>query len=553
VNLAGKAGDTVVLTIYYHGKMTAESESNTFGGVSSSDGCLFSVGVGFHNNYVSATQHWLPCYDHPSDKATFRFRFAVKPGMFVASNGIGPDISSNQENNIYEWYSNLPTATYMYTFAVDSLKAVDFSLKNHPIVVYTRENDVKATEFSFSLLPKMVSVLEELFGNYPFEKVGYVNTPLTTGAMEHQTMVTFPVDVAKAYYANKDSNNTMAVHELAHQWFGDAVSVTDFRDAWMSEGFATFTEALWEEKYKNYEKYLENIYTDIYFYINQTSANEGVFPLYDFPRENPSSNYPRTIYNKGAAVIALLRFELGDRFFPIIQSYIKDYKYSNITTKEFQQYLESKYGKKLDWFFNQWIYGKGLPKINVSVNGFKDKKNNRNSASITIEQVQQKEYGTYTNLPIPIRFYTYSGQEEYFIVKMTGQKETFTFDSLKYPVEMVDINCRNKLKDFVTLMEVASLTVDVNENGLKSEDEVDLTITPNPAEENINIKIIGNIGMTTLRIFNLTGDTIINTELNPVEENQDFSINSSTLSHGLYFVELRSGTNRTVMKSFIIK
>jgi aminopeptidase N len=146
---AARQGDTATVTVYYHGTMTDELGDAAWGGVSSTGGTLFAMGVGFLNNYVSATEHWLPCYDHPSDKATFEGTFHVKSGMTVASNGTMQVTNAADGSLIYYWHTDIPTATYLLTFAVDNYVPLDFPGQTPPMVIYSRPADSAATRVTF--------------------------------------------------------------------------------------------------------------------------------------------------------------------------------------------------------------------------------------------------------------------------------------------------------------------------------------------------------------------------------------------------------------------
>ncbi|MBI5324499.1 MAG: hypothetical protein HZB41_04385, partial [Ignavibacteriae bacterium] len=181
--------DTVKITIYYSGTMTSEPGSQSWGGAFSLNNILFAMGVGFYNNYVSATQHWMPCYDHPSDKATFHGKFIVPAGKTVASIGTLIRHYTGSTVDEFEWEHNFPCSTYLFTFAVADYVPVNISDDIPPVVVYSRPVDTVKAKFVFRLLPRTIKTFENRFGNFPFEKAGYVITPF--GSMEHETMVSY--------------------------------------------------------------------------------------------------------------------------------------------------------------------------------------------------------------------------------------------------------------------------------------------------------------------------------------------------------------------------
>src|SRR5512137_2076538 len=134
--------------------MQEEPIQTPWGGVLSQNGILFAMGVGFFNNYVSATQHWMPCYDHPSDKATFHAIFKVTKGKTVPSIGILKSHNIDSTTEEYEWEHNFPCSTYLYTFAVADYVPVNISENIPTVVVYSRPADTAKVKFVFRLLPR---------------------------------------------------------------------------------------------------------------------------------------------------------------------------------------------------------------------------------------------------------------------------------------------------------------------------------------------------------------------------------------------------------------
>ncbi|MCC7438839.1 MAG: hypothetical protein IT211_10140 [Armatimonadetes bacterium] len=424
-----QTGDTGIITIKYHGQMGDEYGPGTWGGVSSGKAAagekiLYAMGVGFKNNYVSATQHWLPCYDHPADKATFTGRFRVNNGMTVAGNGLLTTYPEGDSVTVFRWHQQSPASTYLLTFAVAPFHPLNFGTDTLPMVVYSLAGDTAATRVSFSGLAGMVSSLGSRFGHYPFEKVGYVNTP--QGSMEHQTMISIAEQISRS----RDTVNHTAYHELAHQWFGGLVTPTDFRHAWLNESFATFCEGLRSEDiggYSGYLNYLNGLWNS---YTRSVAPREGVLPLYDFPRVAPSSNYPTTIYYKGALVVALLRYQMGDeKFYQAMRDYLQTYRFGNAGTDSLRAILEKHHGASLQPFFDQWVIGKGWPVIDVSTSQ-EAQSPTLSRVTVALTQVQKPEYGVFTNLPVELGFRGVDGNFSYRIVTMNSRSETFTIDSV---------------------------------------------------------------------------------------------------------------------------
>lgn len=520
--------DTADIIVFYSGTMTSEMNNGQkgWGGVHSSGGILYSMGVGFKNNYISTTRHWLPCYDHPSDKAVFTGRFRVRKGMVCASVGLPQGVKSiNDTVAEYEWKQTYPCATYLYTFAVAKYSLIQYDAEGVPYYLYTLAKDSVNTAYNFKLLPLMVKAFEKRFGKYPFEKVGYANTP--TGSMEHQTLISYDVSLVYA----KDTVNIIAAHELAHQWFGDHVSCYDYRDTWLSEGFATFCEAIWAEELLNYRKYLDVLTDKIDRYTINYSQYEGVFSLYDYPRTGFSSNYPITIYYKGGAVLGMLRYKLGDeKFFAGIKSYINKYGYGNTTTELLKSELEKVSGTELDTFFNQWIYGKGWPLLKISLNKYL-KSNDIADVKIDIEQEQIKEYGIFTGLPVEFGFRMENGEYYYHTLILDDSVQSFLIKDIPNTTNEITINRGPSVR---SLMQVTKLSI-LNTGIGESDNMADCQIYPNPAESILNIQSGDIKGVINFRITDVFGNSLYSGILEQGITSLDICAGSLNLAAGIYF------------------
>lgn len=414
------AGDSAAFTIYYHGTMTYELGPIAAGGVSSDNNVLYAMGLGFVANYISTTQHWMPCYDHPSDKATYSGTFRIPGEMLVASNGLISEVVEEDDGSrSWTWNHIYPVGTHLLTFAVSDYTTIDLGTSELPMVVYTKRVDSAATHATFRRLPEMVAWYSEHFGAYPFEKVGYVNIPFPYGALEHQTMVSFPSLVSR----RGESINRLGAHELAHHWFGDLVSPLDFRHTWLNESFANFSEPLWLEKDGGFAAYLSGINTELNTYLGSDVIREGVLPLYDYSRALPSTNFPATIYSKGAVVVGMLRYELGEtKFFEAMRSYLERFAYSTATTADMQTVCEEVSGKDLEFFFDQWVRRPGWPIYEVR----REDGPSSDQIRLHFTQVQQPEYGTYSGVSVDIGFVTPNGLV-YRTVRIDSLEQEFTF------------------------------------------------------------------------------------------------------------------------------
>ena len=455
------------IRVFYHGMMTNEGGTSPWGGVHFQDQVLYALGVGFANNYVSTTQHWLACYDHPSDKARFTGRFRVPTGGWVVAS-VGPEMPPRSIDTLveYTWTERNPIATYLITFAVGKYtfhRQQDLTAKGTPHIFYYLPRDQAKSIQSYSLVPQMTEHLSSWFGDYPFSKVGYCNT--YKGAMEHQSMISMPV----ATIQRGDTMCITAAHELAHQWFGDYVTPIDFRYAWLTESFATFSEALWIEKKRGWDAYLRELEVKTRSAIN-AAKQEGVFALEDFPRKAPSSNYPQTIYQKGAVVVGMMRAIAGDdKFRQGLQYYLNnsEQKYGNAQTEQFVDRMRASMGKITYDFFTEWVQSKGWAKLRV------EQRKGASATQVTIQQVQKQEFPDwpiFTSLPLNVTFVNLSGNAE-DVIMYPDERGVIEFECL----ELTGVNTGKKSR---CMCEVQTISSVEDANGNES-----VTLAPIPASD----------------------------------------------------------------------
>lgn len=543
-NLIGSVGDTHSITVYYSGMVTTEPGDRPFGGVFLMDSILFSIGVGFHNDYVSTTQHWLACYDHPSDKATFRIRFFVPDGFVVATNGITKYIGQTDDGKvILETSSTFPIATYLLTFAMGKFIKLspgkEYLPFNLDYSIYCLPKDSIAVEWAFRNFFHSFFALQNRWGRYPFEKIGFVVVPFSGGAMEHQTMITFSRSVINNLYVKSDTLNIMACHEFAHQWFGNSVSPLDYRNVWFNESFATFSESIFLEQLLGKEAYFRKLLADKDLYIKQIISYEGALPLYNYSRKPPSSNYPATIYFKGSVVLGMLRYHLGDDlFFDIIRQYLDLNAYSSKSTADFIDFCEHYTGTNLQWFFNQWIYNKGYPNFEIRV-----RKTVISDSFVKVNfhfrQIQPKSYGSYLNVPVEVNFLLPNNSQFDTVVIVPGIDSQIELDSMPNFLS-IGFNGGRKV---VGLYSFATYLA-TEEEKQKNDVHVDWS------NLNCEMKISGlQNGECRITIFDLIGNVYQIDKFN-VSGGENVIINLAQMPKGVYFVEIANQEKYVIKKVF---
>jgi aminopeptidase N len=245
--------------------------------------------------------------------------------------------------------------------------------------------------------------------------------------MEHQTVTS----MSYLLVTGDRKFDNVVVHELAHQWFGDAVTLKDWKNIWLNEGFASYCEALWEEHQNGRKAYFDYMKKFDYGYFSGT-----VYAPADF-----IDNYAvyTTIYNKGAWVLHMLRGIMGDSaFFAAAKEYYSRFKYGNAETSQLVEIMEQYYGQKLDWFFDEWVYkGTGRPKYEYSWK-FEDFQGQKGSGNYTVnlqlKQVQKDDLDVY-KMPLKITISSSNGEKE-FTVFNDAKEQAFQFVTDSEPKEV---------------------------------------------------------------------------------------------------------------------
>ena len=300
--------------------------------------------------------NFYPVNDHPLDKALYTIIVTVPKPYEVAANGILETATDNGDSTTYLFKVRDPMASYLTTININ-----DFDIETMesdggvPIRNYfpaDLPNDIRKP---FARQGEMIDYYSQIFGPYPFEVYGSLVFDLNLGvALENQTMSIYSIDMVSGH--DLAYSESVVAHELTHQWFGDSVSVADWGDIWLNEGFATYGEALWEEHLYGSEG-LDDWVNSTY---NEVKSSPNFYP----PPGSPAANnlFNGGVYLRGGLTLHALRLEVGDdAFFTILRTYYDRYKFGNATTEDFIQVAEEVSGKDLGDFFNAWLYETELP------------------------------------------------------------------------------------------------------------------------------------------------------------------------------------------------
>lgn len=403
--------DTFTISVEYEGKPEREGlGSFTFGKKYGHD-VIYNLS---EPNYAST---WFPCNDLPSDKAYLDIYLTNDTSMVSASNGILVDKTTDGSRRTYHWKTLYPISTYLvclyssvYTNFSGSYVSQD-KKDTMPIEYFAFPEDEENAKIDFGGHPGMIDFFSKTFGEYPFikEKYGVAEFLWQMGAMEHQTLT----GIGSNFVNGRRYFTDVYVHELSHQWFGDAVGPATWKDIWLNEGFATYCEALYSEHLEGEEALRSAMMSKFDENFSGTVYDPG------------NDLFSSVVYDKGGWVLHMLRWEIGDKaFFNILRNYFEKYKYKTASTDDFIKVCEETSGKNLSQFFKQWVYeGNNVPKISYSmkVNTGTD------SCNVTLKLWQiQDGYSDY-DIPIQILLKSESGKSQLELVRLNSKQQEFKF------------------------------------------------------------------------------------------------------------------------------
>jgi aminopeptidase N len=304
---------------------------------------------------------YFPVNDHPLDKASYTFRVTVPTPYQAVANGFLTDTIEQGNMTTYVYEGAGPMASYLTTVVVGEFEKETGEAPNGvPIRDYYAVGLDETVRQPFAREGEMVALFSDLFGPYPFDVYGSIVVDGSTGsALETQTLSIFGTDSLDL--TNMTYSETIVAHELAHQWYGNSISVADWRDIWLNEGFATYAEGLWTEHLQGRDA-LDYWVNRLYAWV-EDSGSEMVPP----GKPAPDDLFNGGVYFRGALTLHALRLTVGDAaFFDILRTYSERYKYGNARTSDFIALAEEVSGQELDALFDAWLYAETLPLLPTS-------------------------------------------------------------------------------------------------------------------------------------------------------------------------------------------
>jgi aminopeptidase N len=338
----------------------------------------------------SDARSWFPCFDHPAEKQTTSATVRVPRGIFALANGELVERVERDGETVFRYEQRVAHATYLVTMVAGPFSEIVQPHDGVPMFYYTLPGREADGERAFGETPAMLDLFNGVIG-VPYAYARYSQIAVadfTFGGMENTSATTQTDRVLPDERAFLDySADFLASHELAHQWFGDLVTCRDWSHAWLNEGFATYFEAVWLEARRGWDEYLYDVYGTVQRYLEE-DAERYRRPIVCNRYRDPIELFDRHLYEKGGAVLHMLRGELGwERMRRSLKRYVGDNAGENVETIDLVRAIERETGRNLRGFFAQWVERGGHPEIETSYRWDGERK----TALITIAQKQKTD------------------------------------------------------------------------------------------------------------------------------------------------------------------
>lgn len=470
---------------------------------------------------------WWPCKQDLNDKVDSIDVYITAPSQYISvSNGVEtttPVITG--ANKTTHFHHGYPIPAYLICMAVSNYSVYNqvggTAPNEYPIINYIYPENLATVQPQLQETPPILALYENLFEVYPFHNEKYGHAQFGWGGGMEHTTVSFMVNFGRQLIA----------HEMAHQWFGDKVTCGSWKDIWLNEGFATYLATLVIENFDGIDAFVTEKQSMI-DYI--TSSPTGNVYLTDAQAASVNRIFSsRLSYDKGAMVLEMLRFKLGDAlFFQGLKNYLADpnlaYKYA--VTTDLKSHLEAVYGQDLTDFFNDWIYNQGYPTYTITAQNW-----GSGQAKFVISQTQSDPSVSYFELPVPVRVYGSGGQEADIVLNNTFDGEEI-ITNVPFPITNVVFDPQRHL------IAAAASTVTLGNQTFDLDRAV--SIYPNPVSDLVHIQMPATSTLEKVTVYNNLGQKVM--------ENATLDFSVSNLPTGVHYVDIQT-TEGTYHKKLIKK
>jgi len=363
------------------------------------------------DSFPNNARRWIPCYDYPHDKVTQELIVTAPLGNKVLSNGRLVSSSENPDagTTTWHWRQDQPHATYLFMLAIGPYTVIEDAYGEIPVNYWVYPQDEKNARWVFAKTPHMLDFYSQLFRYpYPWAKYDQVTTPHVGGGAEATSATVLGQQVIHDLRAEQDfSWEWILAHEIAHHWWGDLITVREWSHTWLHESFATYSDYLYTEQERGPDEGAWDLKEKQERYL-QEAHNRYLRPIVFERYAHPNDNFDSHTYPKGAAVLHMLRFVLGDEpFFAALSQFLHAHAFQPVDTHDFMNTVKDATGQNLDWFFEQFLYQPGHPVFEIATTWEEAK----NTLHLQIDQVQDTANGVpIYRIPVDVAFVTQEGK-----------------------------------------------------------------------------------------------------------------------------------------------
>ena len=483
----------------------------------------------YTDSQTFGSRDWWPCKQDLNDKINSIDVYITAPSQYIAvSNGKEPEAPIiDGATKTTHFHHGYPIPAYLICMAVTNYNVINQTAgeapNQYPIINYIYPESVTSgLQDELAQTPLILNLFSDTFGIYPFhnEKYGHASWG-AEGGMEHTTV---------SFMSMSLFDRALIAHECAHQWFGDKITCGTWKDIWLNEGFATYFAGFVVEQFDGNEEFVL-LKSNWLEYI--TSEPDGAVYLTD----TEATIYSRILdgrltYRKGAMVLEMLRFKMGDvAFFQALRNYLADSSlaYGYAVTTNLKSHLEAVYGSSLTEFFNDWIYNQGYPVYTITAQNW-----GAGQAKIIVNQTQSHSSVSFFEMPLEIRLSGSGSEVLDVIVNNTSNAQEFIV-SVPFVVTGVafDPNMHIISKDNTATL--ANENFDINKA---------ISFYPVPSENELTIQLPNNVILFKVEIYNNLGQ-LLATDFKNV-------LDISRLSSGAHFLKIETSEG-VFHKNFIKK
>jgi aminopeptidase N len=376
----------------------------------------------FSESWPDRGRQWLPMIDHPYDKATGEFIITAPAHYQVVANGLlFEEVDLPGGGRRTHWKQSVPIATWLYAIGVARFATRHFDVvRGVPQQAWVFPQDMEQGYRGFEFTGRRAfEYFSDWIGPYAYEKLAHVEAAGINGGMESASAIMYGENGVR-------QGRAPVVHEVAHQWWGNAVTESDWDDVWLSEGFATYFTHLYTEQFGGRDAFVQELKDSVPVIIKTQNENPGASVVHH-TLSDMSKVTSRLTYQKGGWTLHMLRGIIGtEAFWTGIRDYYRRYRDGNASTADFRQVMEQASGQQLSWFFDQWLNRAGIPAVSGTWR--------YDAAARQVEiELSQTQTGDAYRLPIDVGMTGPGGKVRVERVDLAGRTGRFTLSAEAEP------------------------------------------------------------------------------------------------------------------------